>query len=153
MILENIHQSFYTFVMLWYFAAFRNITIDDTTAPGTVITGFNATDSDGDVLTFTLADTGDAAKYFYVDQTSNNQASVVVRQSLLGDDSNDFYLLRVLVSDGVNTESAQARGKHALLLLHTVFCFIWVRWLEHKCELNASNIVVIIADFHCQLAP
>lgn len=93
-----------------FFIAFRNVTIDDTTSPGVVVTTFNATDADGDTLTFSVTGTGNAADYFYLSQDSDNEASVRVRQSLLSDGSTDVYLLRVFVSDGVNTESAQARG-------------------------------------------
>ena len=87
-------------------------TINETTPPLTVLFRFNATDADGDDLTFTLtrADSSNAESYFFVAQLGS-EGYIGVRQDLKLDRPQSEYQMRLRASDGVNSATTPVTGK------------------------------------------
>ena len=87
---------------------FFNVTIDETTAPFSIILRINASDADNDDLTFTLTTTdgGNGGQYFSVDR---NQALIRVSQLLTSDSPVVTYRMRLTASDGSNADTANVQ--------------------------------------------
>lgn len=87
-------------------------TVNETIPVLTELFSFNATDGDGDLLTFTLtrSDSSNAERFFYVEQIGN-EGRIRVRQPLTLDRPQSIYRMILRVSDGVNTASAPVTGK------------------------------------------
>ena len=87
-------------------------TVNETIPVLTVLFTFNATDADGDPLTFTLtrSDSSNAESYFYVEQSVEGEGRIRVRQDLTLDRPQTVYRMTLRVSDGVNTASAPVTG-------------------------------------------
>lgn len=130
--------------------------INETTPPFTILFRFNATDRDGDDVTFTLArrDSSNAENYFYVSQIGS-EGVIGVRQDLRLDRPQTVYLMRLLASDGVNVVSANVTGIRALgqiISMSSSNCVNVFLRLNKLKEFNLSACEIVNHIFVCSIS-